>query len=334
MTVIANSGRGMGGETMTIGGVDKDGKDATNDLSYMVLDAHAHTRLMTPWLTVRLHPETPREFKVKTFNVIRIGTGQPKIFNDQAAIPAMIKAGRTEEEARNYHVVGCVEIDSGGKEYGWHDSSYFSISKVFELAINNGRCVGCGAHCRRWNVCGSLGKRVGPETGSIKEFTDIDQVKESYDKQMKYWCDLMVSTTEIMDLVHQEMKPLPYLSLLIDDCIGKGVDVSAGGAIYNFTGPQAVGVGTVADGFSTIKQLVFEEKKVTGEELLDAVENNWEGHDALYALVNSNKVHHYGNDDDYADEFARFAADTYCKHVENRPNSRGGKYLPGVYSVS
>ncbi|MCK5687570.1 formate C-acetyltransferase/glycerol dehydratase family glycyl radical enzyme, partial [bacterium] len=334
LTVIANSGRGMGGDTITVGGVDRQGKDATNDLTYMVLDAHAHTRLAAPWLSVRFHPQTPRDLKVKTFNVIRIGTGKPKIFNDQASIPAMERAGRTREDANDYHVVGCVEIDCGGKEYGWHDAAYFSIAKVFELAINDGRCVGCGAHCRRWNECGSIGDRLGIQTGSIKDLTNIDQVKESYDKQMKYWCDLMVETIKIMDLSHQELKPLPYLSLMMDDCLGRGLDVSAGGAVYNFTGPQAVGVGTVADGFSTIKQLVFEENKVTGEQLLDAVENNWEGYEALYALVNSDKVHHYGNDDDYADEFARFAADTYCQHIENRPDARGGTFIPGVYSVS
>jgi len=334
MTVIANSGRGMGGDSLTIGGVDKEGKDATNDLTYMCLDALAHTRWGTPWLAVRWHENTPRELKVKTANVIRIGTGQPKIFNDQAAIPASLRSGRSLEDSRNYHVVGCVEIDAGGKEYGWHDAAYFSMAKVFELAINNGRCLGCGSHCMRWERCGGLGKRLGPETGDLADFTSFDQVLDSYDKQMKYWVDQMIAGIEIMDRVHQEMKPLPYLSALINDCIERGVDVTAGGAVYNFTGPQAVGVGTVADGMSTIKQLVFEEKKVSGREILNACENNWVGYEPLYALVNSDKVHHYGNDDDYADSLAKFAADTYCKHVENRPNARGGIYLPGVYSVS
>jgi pyruvate formate-lyase/glycerol dehydratase family glycyl radical enzyme len=334
LTIISNAGRGMGGDTMTIGGVDKDGKDATNDLSYMILDADAHCRLGLPWLAVRLHANTPREFKIKTANVIRIGTGQPKVFNDQAAIPASLRSGRTLTDSRNYHVVGCVEIDAGGKEYGWHDSAYFSIAKVLELAINNGRCIGCGAACPRWTLCGGKGKRLGPETGSLADFTSFDQVLDSYDRQMKYWVDQMIAGTEIMDIVHQRQKPLPYLSLLIDDCIEKGLDVSAGGAVYNFTGPQAVGVGTVADGLATIKQLVFEEKKVSGSALLDACEKNWEGYESLYALVNSDKIHHYGNDDDYADDLARLATDTYCQYVENRPNARGGRYLPGVYSVS
>jgi NAD-dependent dihydropyrimidine dehydrogenase PreA subunit len=142
LTVIPNSGRGMGGDSLTMGGVDKPGADATNDLSYMVLDAHANTRSGVPWIAVRLHQESPWEFKVKAINTIRIGTGQPKLFNDQAAIPASVPVGRSLEDSRNYHVVGCVEIDAGGKEYGWHDSAYFSIAKVLELAINNGRCIG------------------------------------------------------------------------------------------------------------------------------------------------------------------------------------------------
>ena len=334
LTIIPNSGRGMGGDSLTVGGVDKQGADATNDLSYMVLDALANTRSGVPWIAVRLHQNTPWEFKVKAINTIRIGTGQPKLFNDQAAIPASVRVGRSLEDSRNYHVVGCVEIDAGGKEYGWHDSAYFSIAKVLELAINNGRCIGCGAHCPRWDGCGGAGKRLGPETGSLADFTSFDQVLESYDHQMKYWVDQMIAGTEIMDLVHQQRKPLPYLSLLIDDCMERGRDVTAGGAVYNFTGPQAVGVGTVADGLATIRQLVFDENKVSGRDLLNACENNWNGYEALYALVNSNKVHHYGNDDDYADTLAKFATDTYCKYVENRPNARGGQYIPGVYSVS
>ncbi len=334
LTVIANSGRGMGGDSITLGGIDSEGIDATNDLTFMCLDAIAHTRSGVPWIAVRWHEHTPWELKVKTVNVIRIGTGQPKVFNDRAAIPASLRAGRTLEDSRNYHVVGCVEIDSGGKEYGWHDAAYFNIAKILELAINDGRCIGCGEHCNRWEVCGELGASLGPQTGKLADFSSFDQVMAAYDRQMEYWVDLMVRGIEIMDKIHQRLKPLPFLSTLIDDCTEKGIDVSAGGARYNFTGPQAVGVGTTADGMAAIKQLVFEEKKITADRLLNALENNWVGDEPLYALVNSDKVHHYGNDDLYADELARFATDTYCRHVENRPNCRGGKYLPGIYSVS
>ncbi len=334
MTVISNTGRGMGGESLTIGGVDRKGHDATNDLSFMCLDAHAHTRLSCPWICVRWNANTSREFKIKTANIIRMGTGQPKVYNDESAIPVQLAKGVPTEDARDYAVVGCVEIDAPGKEYGWHDSAYFNMAKVMELAINNGRCLGCASYCPRWAVCGGAGQRLGPETGSLADFKSFEEVLESFDQQMKYWCDQMVAGINIMDITHQKLKPLPYLSLLIDDCIEAGVDVTAGGARYNFNGPQGVGVGTVADGLAAIKQLVFEENKVIGKDYLDALEKNWEGYEPLYALVNSDKVHHYGNDDDYADELAQLGFNTYCQYVENRPACRGGKFTPGVYSVS
>ena len=330
--VFANGG--IGGYALTLGGIKKDGLDGTNDLSFMGLDAHAHTRVPAPWLAVRLHNNTPWEFKVKLANLIRLGTGEPKIFNDEVTIPSMLAYGRWVEDCRDYQVVGCVEPDATGKEYGWHDAGDINIAKVLELAINNGRCIECGSDCKRWEVCGGVGTQLGLETGSLADFKSFDEVLDAYDRQMKYWCDRMVAMLNAVDIAHQLIKPLPYVSLLIDDCIEKGMDVTAGGARYNYSGPQAVGIGTVADGLATIKQLVFEEKKVTGEELLKAIRNNWEGYEPLYALVNGGRVHHYGNDDNYADELAKYGLDTYCKHIEKRPNAHGGVFQPGAYSVS
>ena len=144
----------------------------------------------------------------------------------------------------------------------------------------------------------------------------------------------MVRGVNVMDLAHQALKPLPYLSLLVDDCIERGVDVSAGGARYNFTGVQAVGVATVADSLAAIKQLVFDERKTTGQELLDALTADWVGFDYLYALINGRKVHHYGNDDVEADELARYTVDVWCRAVADRPNAHGGVFQPGVFSAS
>ncbi len=334
MTMISNTGRGYGGESLTIGGVDRNGMDATNDLTFMFLDASAHTRVGVPWLCVRMHANTPYELKVKIAEVIRAGFGHPKIYNDEAAIPAILSKGRSLEEARDYAVVGCVELDTPYYEYGWHDSAYMNIAKVLELAITGGRCIACNDSCPRYEICGGVGKQLAPSTGTLADFTSFDQVLESFDKQMKYWTDQMVSGIEMMDICHQKLKPLPYLSLLMNDCIEKGVDVSAGGARYNHSGPQAVGIATVADSLCTIKQLIFDEKRTNGTELLNALENDWDDFDELYALVNSSKVHHFGNDDDYADDLAKFAFDCYCKHIERRPNSRGGTFTPGVYGVS
>ena len=334
MTAISNTGRGYGGESLTIGGVDRDGSDATNDLTFMFLDASAHTRMGVPGLCVRMHANTPYELKVKIAEVIRAGFGHPKIYNDEAAIPAILSKGRSLEEARDYAVVGCVELDTPYYEYGWHDSAYINIAKVFELAVTGGRCVDCSEYCPRYEICAGAGKQLAPDTGSLENFTSFEQVLESFDKQMEYWTNQMVAGIETMDICHQKLKPLPYLSLLINDCIEKGVDVSAGGARFNHSGPQAVGIGTVADSLCTIKQLIFEEKRITGSELLEALRNNWAGHEDIYSLVNSSKVHHYGNDDDYADELAKYTFNCYCRHIEGRSNSRGGTFTPGVYGVS
>lgn len=165
----------------------------------------------------------------------------------------------------------------------------------------------------------------------MKSFNDV---KNAFDKQMEYWCDRMISSINTMDLTHQRLKPLPYLSLIMDDCVERGVDVTSGGAVYNHAGPQGVGIGTVTDSLCTIKQLLFDEKKITAEELVDALKKDWEGYETLLAYVNSDNVHHYGNDDNYADAIAQFVADTYCKHVEHRPTAHGGEFMPGVYSVS
>jgi len=323
LTTQANSGRALGTTTVTIGGVDAAGNDATNELSSMFLDMVAHTRLGHPWIAARIHPETPDWFAKKVAKAMRMGTGEPKIFSDEAVIPAMTNRGITLEDARNYVLVGCVELSVPGKEYGWHDSAYFSIARVLELAINDGYALG---HQDKG--------RLGPATGRLEDFESFEDVKRAYEEQMKYWVDVHARSTNIMDDVHRELKPLPYLSLLIDDCIEKGQDVNTGAAVYNFTGPQGTGVGSTADCLSVIKQLVFDEKKVSAAELQAAVHANWEGYDALYHLVNSDKMHHYGNDDDYADDLAVYATDVYCDAVEGIPNPRGGVFQPGVYTVS
>ncbi|SHI07758.1 formate C-acetyltransferase [Sporobacter termitidis DSM 10068] len=325
---------GIGGPSLTVGGIKKDGSDGTNDLTFMALDAHAHVRVPNPWLAVRMHANTPWELKVKTANLIRMGTGEPKIFNDDVAIPSMLTSNVALMDARDYQVVGCVEPDVSGKSYGWKDCGHMNIARVLELAINDGRCYNCSPSCPRYSKCAGAGSQLGLKTGSLADFTSFDQVLDAYDKQMAYWCERQVALLNAVDLSHQELRPLPFLSILMDGCIENGKDVTAGGTKYNFTGPQGVGIGTAGDGLATIKQLVFDEKRVTGRELLDAVKANWEGHEDLYAYVNSDRVHHYGNDDDYADQLAKFAMDTWCKHIERKPNAHGGFFQPGAYSVT
>ncbi len=334
MTAQANTGRGFGGESLTLGGVDRQGNDVTNDLTFMALDASAHTRMMVPWTCLRMSEKTPYELKVKVVEVIKAGCGHPKIFNDQACIPAQVKLGRSLEDAREYNVVGCVEPTIAGREFAWADAAYFNIARVLEVALNDGRCFVCGEHCPRYSYCGAVGEKLGLSTGSLEDFKNIDEVKKSFETQLAYFTDQMVAGINIMEHAHRDLAPTPYASIFFDNCIVSAKDMSNGGAEFNHVGPQGSGIATVADGLSAIDQLVFQDKKYTGKELLDGVKANWEGHEKLHALLNSTKIKHYGNDDDYADSFAVYAFDKYVDNIENRTTFRGGKYKAGVYGVS
>lgn len=328
------SGQPMGGTALDVGGVDQYGRDATNDLSYMALDAHAHTRIANPWLGVRLHEGTPYEFKVKTFNVILIGTGEPKLYNDAACIPAVMNFGKPLQDARDYVGIGCVELAVPGRSYGWHDVASFNLSLALHMAINHGRCIDCSSACPYFEGCAGAGKGLSIDTGGLESFQSFDQVLDSYARQLRYLEGQMLSTTNKMMRGQQRLKPLPYLSLVVDDCVEQGLDITLGGARYNNAGPQAVGVGTTIDSLAAIRQLVFDEQRVTGRELLDALQADWKGHAPLYALVNSAHMHQFGNDDDYADDIGRFLIDQFCSNIDHKPTPARGEYMPGVFSVT
>lgn len=334
VTMSVRNGRGWGGESLTVGGVDEEGRDVTNDLTFMLLEASVHTRMMNPWLCVRMHENTPYELKVKAIECIRAGYGHPKLFNDRAAIEAMQAKGMSLAEARRYAVVGCVEPDLPGMEYGFHDAAYVNLARILELSLNSGKCVDCGKSCPRYEICAGAGQRLGPDTGSLEDFQNMEDVLESFRQQLHYWTDQMEKGLNQIDRAHRERKPLPYASLFFHNCIEDGKELGEGGARYNFTGPQASGIGTCADSLSAISQLVFDEKQCTGAQLLQALKDNWEGHEILYFRINSSHMHHYGNDDDYADRYFTEVFNAYCEAIEGRKNPRGGKFCPGVYTVN
>lgn len=321
-TVAERNGRGYGGESLTIGGMDENGDDATNDLTMMLLEACAHTRMLAPWVCVRMHDGTPHELHVKTAEVIRCGFGHPKLYNDHPAIKAYLEKGATLAEARNYSVVGCVEPTLEGLEYGWVGAGMINAVRVLELALNHGRCFHEPA-------------QVGPDAGGLDSFETFDDVLKALDTQIAYATKLARDNNDILDFAHRERKPLPFISTMFCDPIKNGKNIASGGAKYNGTGPETCGVATVADALSAIKQLVFEDKTHTGVELLQACLDNWVGHEKLYQLVNSPKIHHFGNDDDYADDLFKFTFESICANMKTGTNHpRGGKYSPGVYSVN
>ena len=247
----------------------------------------------------------------------------PAFYNDEVIIPALLNRGRELADARDYAIVGCVEPGCQGFEYGWSggtgDAPFFSLPACLELAINNG-------------VNLLTGEQAGPATGDLASFKSFEEVKEAYVKQTQYFVDHFSVITNVVDLAHMQLAPLPILSCGMEPCVKRGVDVAAGGAKYNSTGTAGVGVSNTADALAAIKKFVFDDKKYSGAELLSALKTNWEGREALRSEIIAGTPG-YGNDDPYVDELARWAAGVYCKLTEECTGPRG-PYSPGLYPVS
>lgn len=309
-------------QNLIVGGVDREGMDATNELSYMCLQATANSMLYQPSISIRVHSGTPLELYRRAAEVSRLGLGMPAYYSDRVIIPALLSRGLTREDARDYGIIGCVEPQVGGKTEGWHDAAFFNMAKVLELALNNG-------------VDPLTGTQLSAKTGDLESFKSFDDVMEAYRKQMEDFVKLLVISDNAVDIAHGERAPLPFLSSLVDDCIAKGKSLQEGGAHYNFTGPQGVGVANVADSLTAISKLVFDDMAITLVELKKALATNFEGvkMESLRQML-LNRAPKYGNDDEYADLLAHEGALIYCKEVEKYTNPRGGRFQPGLYPVS
>lgn len=309
-------------QNLIVGGVDENGDDATNALSFMCLQATGNTKFYQPSISIRIHSGTPEALYKKSAEVARLGLGMPAFYNDRYIIPALRQRGLTMEDARNYGIIGCVEPQVGGKTEGWHDAAFFNISKVLELSLNNG-------------VDPLSGEKLGPDTGELTSFNSYEDVMAAYREQMAYFVELLAISDNAVDKAHGQRAPLPFLSSLVDDCIAEGKSLQDGGAHYNFTGPQGVGVANVADSLAAMKSLVFDNKELTLEELKNAIDSDFEkadGEKIRQQLLN--RAPKYGNDEPYADSIAHDAAFIYCQEVEKYVNPRGGSFQPGLYPVS
>jgi pyruvate formate-lyase/glycerol dehydratase family glycyl radical enzyme len=306
-------------ENIVLGGQDRQGNDATNELSFMCLEAEAHTSLSQPNLGVRVHANTPESFFAKAVEVASSGRTKPEFFSDDVAIPALMSTGVPLEEARDYGISGCVEAVPPHAN-GMTNAAMSNIGKALELALNDG-------------VCRLSGKQIGPETGDPRSFRSIEEVLEAFRVQVEAYVREMVTALNVIERTHAQVYPLPYFSLVMDDCLDRGLDITAGGARYNYTGPQAVGLGDVADSLAAIKKLVFEEQRLSMAELIEALDGNFEAREPLRQLL-IHKAAKWGNDDDYVDTLAREVVRIFCDEVAQYRNTRGGVYRPGVYSVS
>lgn len=247
-------------QNLIVGGQTSGGQDATNRLSFMAMTATAHVRLHEPSLSVRVWSKSPDDLLLKACEVSRLGMGIPAYYNDEVVIPALINRGLTLEDAREYGIIGCVEPQRPGKTEGWHDAAFYNMSKVLEITLNNGRCGD---------------KQLGPKTGELESFQSIEDIIEAYRKQNEYFVYHLAMADNSVDLAHMERAPLPFLSCMVDDCISRGKSVQEGGAHYNFTGPQGVGVANVGDSLMAIKRLVFEEGKLSLGHLKEALDANF-----------------------------------------------------------
>jgi pyruvate formate-lyase/glycerol dehydratase family glycyl radical enzyme len=308
------------GFNVTIGGLNKNGVDATNELSYLFLKAQDHVRLPQPNLTARLHKDSPDEFIKECSRIIGLGTGMPQIANDESILLALESLGIALEDSLDYALVGCVELTTQGNYLGWSDAAMFNLVKVLELTLNDGKCQ-------------ITGRQSGLRTGSLFDFHDYHDLVVAYQKQLDFFILKMIKACEVVEKCHQEHLPSPFLSAVINNCLESGKDVTAGGAKYNLSGIQAIQVANVADSLAVIKKMVFENKVIEKEKLLEALQNNFEGNEPLRQFC-INKVSKYGNDEAFVDEIGAEWVEYFAGQLLNYRNYRGGKFHLGLYTVS
>ena len=296
---------------INLGGVKRDGSDAVNDLSFLLLDVIEEMRLLQPSSMVQISKKTPDGFLHRALHIVKTGYGQPSIFNTDAIIQEMVRQGKSLEDARLGGASGCVEAGIFGKE-NYNLTGYFNLTKVLEITLHNGTDP-------------RTGKKIGLETGEPQAFERFEDLLAAFRRQVGHFVDIKIKGNSAIERIYAEYMPAPFLSLLIDDCIVRGRDYHDGGARYNTSYIQGVGLGTVTDALTAIKYNVYDRKNMTLVTLLDALRGDFESEEILRQRL-INKTPKYGNDDDYADGVMAEVFEIYHDAVNGRPNTRGGTY--------
>ncbi len=293
------------------GGVTPDGRNGVNNVSYLILDCMDEMKLVQPNSNVTISRKTPAKFLKRACEISRKGWGQPAFYNTEAQIMELVNAGKALEDARRGGSSGCVETGAWGSE-AYILTGYLNIPKVFQLTLFNGYDE-------------YSGKQIGLKLGYAKDFKTFDELWAAFKKQLEYIVDIKIRGNNVIEKLYAEDMPAPCLSVVTNDCISKGKDYNAGGARYNTSYIQGVGIGTVTDCVAAIKYNVYDKKNFTMEELIEAMEHDYEGYDAIYRMVHD-KSPKYGNDDDYADNIMQDIFELYRSTITGRPNMKGGKY--------
>ncbi len=295
---------------INIGGVDRNGNSAANEISYIILEIQEELHELQPGLSIHIAENTPDDFLLAGIKVIRQGHGYPSVFNPDTYVKEMTRAGKTLEDAREGGCSGCIEVGAFGKE-AYLLTGYLNTPKILEITLHNG-------------IDPETGKKLGLETGDPRSFKTFEELYDAWHKQMVYFVNLKLSVNNYIERMFSLYAPATFLSLFIDDCIEKGKDYYSGGARYNTTYIQCTGLGTISDSFTTLKKHVFEDKRYTMDEILKACEKNWDSAEVVRQYIR-NHTPFFGNDDKYADDIAVRVYDDLVKAIEGRPNTRGGE---------
>lgn len=296
---------------LNTGGIAPDGSDGVNEVSYLILDCMDEMRLLQPSSNVQISRKTPHAFLKRACEISRKGWGQPAFYNTDAIVQELLNAGKTLEDARKGGTSGCVETGAYGNE-AYILTGYLNLPKIVELTLMNG-----------YDKVSN--QQLGPKTGDPRDFKSYEDFFEAYKTQVEYFVDIKIKGNNIIEKIYAEYMPVPFLSVVTNDCISRGKDYNAGGARYNTNYIQGVGIGTITDSLSAIKYNVYDKQKFSMDELLKAVENNFKGYEEIHNMV-LNKTPKYGNDEDYADEIMQSVFKLYHDTVTDRPNMKGGKY--------
>ncbi|MCB2146737.1 MAG: glycyl radical protein [Deltaproteobacteria bacterium] len=294
---------------INIGGVTANGGDAVNDLSYLILDVIEEMRLLQPSSMVQLSKKNPDRFIKRALKIVKTGFGQPSIFNTDAIVQELVRQGKTVEDAREGGASGCVEAGAFGRE-AYFLTGYFNMPKLLELTLNNG-------------VDPMSGNQLGPATGNPSRFQRFEDLFDAWTRQLNHFIDIKIHGNNIIEQINARHMPVPFLSLLIDDCIATGRDYNAGGARYNTSYIQGVGLGSITDALTALKEHVFERKTITMDGFLTILKENFTGYDDFRRQL-LDDTPKYGNDDDAADDIMQMVFEAYYHAVNDRPNTRGG----------
>jgi formate C-acetyltransferase len=306
------------GQCITLGGVDADGNDCTNDLSLLLLEADYEVRMVQPDIAVRITKNSPEAFLNEIGVCIKAGINKVKVFGDEVVVDSLKPLA--PDEAANYSILGCSEPVICGRTNSWGNCGQINLTKCLELALNDGKCM-------------LTGKQMGLHTGDLRNAVSFEDLKDAFEKQVNYFINHLAEYDSILEYCHKNYYPLPFYSIVTQDCIKAGVEFNAGGARYNTSSPLGVGAITAGDSLLAIKTLVFDEKKTTMPQVIEALEADFVGQEPLRQML-LNRAPKFGNDSDAADEMSNYVLHVYVDALGKHKNNRGGAFIGGLYYVT